>query len=34
MQFSSYRFIFLFAPVVVSVYLLTGGGGHSLSCGC
>ena len=33
MLFSSLEFIFFFAPVVVCVYLLAGGG-YSLSCGC
>ena len=34
MLFNSYGFVLLFAPVVISVYLLTGGGGHSLRLGC
>ena len=33
MLFNSYGFVLLFAPVVISVYLLTGGG-HSLRLGC
>ena len=34
MLFNSYGFILLFAPIVISVHLLTGGGGHSLNSGC